>query len=38
MLRQLTRFKDTAYSGTYRSDGRLLVAGGASGVVQVRRC
>ena len=33
--RQLTRFKDRAYSGCYRSDGQLLVAGGESGVVQV---
>ena len=33
--RQLTRFKDRAYSGCYRSDGQLLVAGGESGLVQV---
>ncbi len=35
MVRQLTRFKDVAYSGTFRSDGRLVAAGGASGLVQV---
>lgn len=33
--RQLTRFKDRAYSGCYRSDGKLLVAGGESGIVQI---
>lgn len=33
--RQITRFKDIAYSGSYRVDGRLLTAGGESGIVQV---
>lgn len=33
--RTFTRFKDVAYSGTIRSDGKLLVAGGVEGVVQV---
>ena len=33
--RQISKFKDVAYSGTFRSDGKLLVAGGESGVVQV---
>ena len=33
--RQLTRFKDRAYSGCYRSDGQLLVAGGEIGTVQI---
>ena len=33
--RQITRFKDIAYSGCFRSDARLLTAGGESGVVQV---
>ena len=33
--RTFSRFKDKAYSGSYRSDGRLLVAGGESGIVQV---
>ena len=36
-LTTLSRFKDKAYSGTFRSDGRLLVAGGETGFVQVRR-
>ncbi|KAF8429733.1 WD40-repeat-containing domain protein [Tirmania nivea] len=31
----ISRFKETAYSGTIRSDGRLLVAGDYSGLVQV---
>ena len=35
--RQFTRFKDKAYSGTFRGDGKLLVAGGEDGVVQVGR-
>ena len=33
--KQLSKFKDVVYSGTFRSDGKLLVAGGESGVVQV---
>jgi len=33
--RQITRFKDIAYSGCYRIDGRLVVAGGETGVVQL---
>eukprot|EP00803_Ostreobium_quekettii_P004855 evm.model.scf_1585.1 EVM.evm.TU.scf_1585.1 scf_1585:22260-29819(-) len=33
--RQITRFKDKAYSGCYRDDGKLLAAGGEMGVVQV---
>ena len=32
----LSRFKDRAYSGAWRADGRLLVAGGESGLVQAR--
>ncbi|KAK9801858.1 hypothetical protein WJX73_002537 [Symbiochloris irregularis] len=32
---QLTRFKDKAYSGTFRADGRLIVAGSETGHVQV---
>lgn len=31
----LSRFKDKAYSGTFRIDGKLLVAGGENGFVQV---
>ena len=37
-LTTLSRFKDKAYSGTFRSDGRLLVAGGETGHVQVVAC
>jgi len=33
--RTFSRFKDTAYSGVFRADGRLLAAGGEDGVVQV---
>ncbi len=33
--RTIGRFKDMAYSGTFRSDGKLVVAGGEDGVVQV---
>jgi U3 small nucleolar RNA-associated protein 15 len=34
--RTISQFKDLAYSGTYRSDGKLIVAGEETGVVQVR--
>ena len=33
--KQVSKFKDVAYSGTFRSDGKLMVAGGESGTVQV---
>eukprot|EP00887_Chlorella_sp_A99_P001615 scaffold8.g1615.t1 len=33
--RTFSRFKDVAYSGVFRSDGRLLAAGSEDGVVQV---
>ena len=33
--RQISKFKDVAYSGTYRSDGKLMAAGGESCAVQV---
>lgn len=33
--RTISRFKDVAYSGCFRQDGRLLVAGGQAGIVQV---
>ncbi|KAA8497875.1 U3 small nucleolar RNA-associated protein 15-like [Porphyridium purpureum] len=33
--RAVARFKDTAYSGSFKKDGRLLVAGGENGVVQL---
>lgn len=36
VVRTFSRFKDTAYSGVLRADGRLLAAGGQDGVVQVR--
>eukprot|EP01098_Paradermamoeba_levis_P009859 TRINITY_DN4126_c0_g1_i1.p1 TRINITY_DN4126_c0_g1~~TRINITY_DN4126_c0_g1_i1.p1 ORF type:complete len:520 (+),score=119.22 TRINITY_DN4126_c0_g1_i1:109-1668(+) len=31
----ISRFKDVAYSGSFRQDGRLLVAGGENSVVQL---
>lgn len=31
----ISRFTDVAYSGTFRSDGQLLAAGGETGIVQV---
>ena len=31
----ISRFKDIAYSGTFRNDGKLLVAGGETGIIQV---
>jgi U3 small nucleolar RNA-associated protein 15 len=34
--RTFSRFKDKAYSGSFRKDGKLLVAGGEEGIVQVR--
>lgn len=33
--RTFSRFQDKAYSGNLRCDGKLLVAGGETGVVQV---
>lgn len=33
--KQVSKFKDVAYSGSFRSDGKLMVAGGESGTVQV---
>lgn len=33
--RTFSRFKDVAYSGCMRHDGRLMVAGGQTGIVQV---
>lgn len=33
--RTFSRFKDKAYSGSFRKDGKLLVAGGEEGIVQV---
>ncbi|KAG0623543.1 hypothetical protein M758_3G181700 [Ceratodon purpureus] len=31
----ISRFTDVAYSGTFRSDGQLLAAGGETGMVQI---
>ncbi|KAJ7562666.1 hypothetical protein O6H91_03G079500 [Diphasiastrum complanatum] len=31
----ISRFTDLAYSGSFRSDGQLLVAGGETGIIQV---
>ncbi|KAF9921035.1 snoRNA-binding rRNA-processing protein [Linnemannia zychae] len=31
----ISRFKDVAYSGTIRNDGRLVVAGDATGLIQI---
>lgn len=35
VTKSFSRFKDTVYSGEYRYDGKLLVAGDASGLVQI---
>lgn len=35
VVKSFTRFKDTVYSGEFRNDGKLLVAGDASGLVQI---
>lgn len=35
VIKTFSRFKDTVYSGEYRFDGKLLVAGDASGLVQI---
>ncbi|KAK7203994.1 U3 small nucleolar RNA-associated protein [Myxozyma melibiosi] len=35
VIRTIARFKEIAYSGEFRPDGKLLVAGDASGLVQV---
>ncbi|KAJ3125727.1 snoRNA-binding rRNA-processing protein [Nowakowskiella sp. JEL0407] len=33
--RTITRFKDTAYSASFRDDGKLIVAGDGTGLVQI---
>lgn len=33
--KSITRFNDLAYSGCFRPDGKLLVAGGEAGIIQV---
>ncbi|CCH45561.1 putative WD repeat-containing protein [Wickerhamomyces ciferrii] len=35
VVKTFSRFKDTVYSGEYRFDGKLFVAGDASGLVQI---
>lgn len=35
VTKTIARFKDTVYSGEFRPDGKLLVAGDATGLVQV---
>lgn len=35
VIRSFTRFKDEAYSGKFRKDGKLLLTGDASGAVKV---
>lgn len=35
VVKTITRFKDAARSGEFRKDGKLVVAGGDDGVVQV---
>ena len=35
LVKTFTRFKETAYSGSLRSDGGALAAGGESGIVQL---
>ncbi|KAK9478727.1 WD40-repeat-containing domain protein [Lipomyces japonicus] len=35
VTKTIARFKDTAYSGEFRPDGKLLIAGDAGGLVQV---
>ena len=34
----ISRFKEAAYSGCFRHDGRLLAAGSEEGVVKVEDC
>mmetsp|Transcript_14228 Transcript_14228/g.36374 ORF Transcript_14228/g.36374 Transcript_14228/m.36374 type:complete len:494 (+) Transcript_14228:67-1548(+) len=35
IVKTIGRFKDVAYSGHYRDDGRVIVAGGETGIVQL---
>lgn len=35
LKRSVSRFKDVAYSGTFRADGKLMVAGGEAKMVQI---
>ncbi|XP_043120894.1 U3 small nucleolar RNA-associated protein 15 homolog [Puntigrus tetrazona] len=34
-MRSFTRFRDTAYGGTFRDDGKLLVAGSEEGIIRL---
>ena len=34
-LKSLTRFEKLAYSGSYRSDGQLIVAGSEDGLIRL---
>ncbi|XP_060065526.1 U3 small nucleolar RNA-associated protein 15 homolog [Ylistrum balloti] len=35
ILKTISRFKDVAYSGSFRDDGKLLVAGGDEGLIRL---
>lgn len=35
LKKTITKFKDVAYSGVFRSDGQIIAAGGEMGVIQV---
>lgn len=37
VLRRVSHFKESAYGGRFRHDGKLLVAGGQEGIVKVSR-
>lgn len=34
-IRSFTRFRDTAYGGSFRGDGKLLVAGSEEGLIRL---
>jgi hypothetical protein len=36
LKKSISRFKGTAYGGSFRNDGKLLAAGGEEGIVRVR--
>lgn len=35
LIRSISRFKETAYGGTFRKDGKLMVAGGETKMVHL---
>lgn len=37
LIRSISRFKETAYGGTFRKDGKLMVAGGETKMVHLPR-